>query len=124
MRVDPKKVPDWLRKVDRWAGNLSYPIYLCHWGIGVSVTWFFPQLSRDSVWVFVIGFPIVNLVAFGIYRFVEQPFQSWKLTDRRRGLVVQTANVSGSARLDAGSVGFSGSQSTTRVVDRQNQSHA
>jgi peptidoglycan/LPS O-acetylase OafA/YrhL len=117
MRVDPKKVPEWLRKADRWAGNLSYPIYLCHWGIGVSVTWFFPQLSRDSFWVFVIAFPIVNLVSYAIYRLAEEPIQSWKLTSPRRSPVLQAANAAGSFRLDAGSIGFSPGHASMRVVD-------
>jgi len=42
MRLDPKALPDWMGRVDRFAGNLSYPMYLCHWGVGILVTWFWP----------------------------------------------------------------------------------
>jgi len=30
--------------------------------------------------VFLIGFPVVNVVSYLIYRHVERPLQSWKLT--------------------------------------------
>src|SRR5208337_1707084 len=42
MRLEPKALPDWMGRVDRFAGNLSYPMYLCHWGVGILVIWFLP----------------------------------------------------------------------------------
>ena len=36
MRLDPGELPAWIGKLDRYAGNLSYPMYLCHWGVGIA----------------------------------------------------------------------------------------
>ena len=80
MRLDPGELPAWMGKLDRLAGNLSYPIYLCHFGVAIVLTWLIPGLTRKRAWVFLIGFPIVNLVAYLIYHHVERPLQSWKLS--------------------------------------------
>ncbi len=82
MRLDLKELPWWMGKIDRLAGNLSYPMYLCHWGVGIVVTWLLPGKSRIDLSVFLIGFPVVNVVSYLIYRHVERPLQSWKLTGR------------------------------------------
>jgi peptidoglycan/LPS O-acetylase OafA/YrhL len=79
MRLDPRQQPNWMVRLDRLAGNLSYPIYLCHWSMGILVTWFFPARTRTDVFVFLVGFPLLNLVSLTIYHFVERPLQSWKL---------------------------------------------
>jgi peptidoglycan/LPS O-acetylase OafA/YrhL len=79
MRQSPSELPGWVAGLDRLAGNLSYPMYLCHWSVGILVTWFLPQKTRADVAVFLIGFPLVNLLSFATYRFVERPLQAWKL---------------------------------------------
>ena len=73
MNLKPSNVPRWLSKTDKVLGDLSYPIYLCHWGVGIVVTHFIPSLTRNDFEVFLIGFPLVNAVGFLIYRFVESP---------------------------------------------------
>jgi peptidoglycan/LPS O-acetylase OafA/YrhL len=82
MRLEPRQMPVWLFKLDRLAGNLSYPVYLCHWGVAIVVTWIFPALTRESFLVFAIGFPLVNAAAYAIHKIVEEPLESWKLTGR------------------------------------------
>ena len=50
--------------------------------------WLFPGKTRMDASVFLIGFPVVNLVAYLIYQHVERPLQSWKLpsfNERRTG---------------------------------------
>jgi peptidoglycan/LPS O-acetylase OafA/YrhL len=103
MRLEPKQMPPWLRRLDHVAGNLSYPIYLCHWGVGIVITWFLPSLSRESFWVFLIGFPLVNLLAYAIHRFVEEPTQSWKLPSGLRLRAVPAGVVAGTVRVDLAS---------------------
>ena len=53
MRLDPGELPAWMGKLDRHAGNLSYPMYLCHWGVGIAITWLFPGTTRMNPF----GFP-------------------------------------------------------------------
>lgn len=91
MRLDPKQLPGWMGSLDRFAGNLSYPMYLCHWSVGIMVTWFFPGKTRMDVFVFLIGFPLVNVLSLLIYRYVERPLQSWKLPSLVRPGVVSAA---------------------------------
>ncbi len=79
MRLDPAELPGWMSKVDRFAGNLSYPMYLCHWGVGIGLTWLLPGTTRMDLKIFLIGFPIVNLVSYLIYNHLERPLQAWKL---------------------------------------------
>jgi len=79
MRLEPKALPVWMGRVDRFAGNLSYPIYLSHWWVGILVTWFLPGKTRMNLSVFLIGFPVVNVVSYLIYHHVERPLQSWKM---------------------------------------------
>jgi peptidoglycan/LPS O-acetylase OafA/YrhL len=79
IRLDPKELPAWMGRLDRFAGNLSYPMYLCHWGVGIMVIWLFPGKTRMDSSVFLIGFPAVNLISYLVYQRVERPLQSWKL---------------------------------------------
>jgi peptidoglycan/LPS O-acetylase OafA/YrhL len=78
MRLNPKQVDPRFARLDRLAGDLSYPIYLCHWGVGVLVASMVPGWSRETLPVFLVGFPIVNVVAYAIFMIVEKPLQSWK----------------------------------------------
>ena len=84
MRLDPRECPAWVGRLDRLAGNLSYPMYLCHWAVGITVVWLFPGKTRMDPSVFLIGFPVVNLIAYLIYQHVERPLQSWKLPSLTR----------------------------------------
>jgi peptidoglycan/LPS O-acetylase OafA/YrhL len=52
---------------------------LCHWGVGTAITWLFPGTTRMNPSVFLIGFPLANLVSYLIYHHVERPLQAWKL---------------------------------------------
>ncbi len=79
IRLHPAELPEWMVKLDRLAGNLSYPMYLCHWGVGITLTWLLPGTTRMNPLVFLLGFPAVNLVSYLIYRHVEEPLQSLKL---------------------------------------------
>lgn len=83
MNLKARELPKWISKTDKILGGLSYPIYLCHWGIGILVTYFFPSLTRENVWVFIISFPFVNALAFLLYKFIEEPIAALKTADSR-----------------------------------------
>lgn len=106
INLEPKRVHPVLARIDRLAGDLSYPMYLCHWAVGVLTIALFPGLSRDSIWVFIVGFPVVNVLSYAIYRLVEKPFQSWKFAgafEPRRPRAIADFAASESVRLDSAS---------------------
>jgi peptidoglycan/LPS O-acetylase OafA/YrhL len=84
MRLDPRELSPWMVKTDRFFGNLSYPMYLCHWGVGIVVSGLLHGKSRDHLSVFLIAFPLVNLASYLLYTRVEHPLQSWKMPSRVR----------------------------------------
>jgi len=103
MRLDPKTLSPWMVKADRFFGNLSYPIYLCHWGVGIVVIGLFHGKSRANLSVFLIGFPVVNLIAYLLYAYVEHPLQSWKRPSLVHSRPESVLVASNSIRLDAAS---------------------
>lgn len=83
MNQQARSLPPRLVALDRLLGNLSYPIYLCHWGVGIVVT-MLAGLTRPNINIFYIGFPIVNIVAYTIYRYIEEPLAGRKLATSPR----------------------------------------
>lgn len=67
-KIDRKK--NSFIKIDAFLGNLSYPIFLCHWPVAVLLAGFFTTLKRGNA-LFLISFIPVNLVAFLIHYIVE-----------------------------------------------------
>lgn len=60
------KAPAWDKKI----GNLSYPIFLCHWLIiGLFSTWI--ESMNKGLWLFIGILPFVNLLGWMIYVVVE-----------------------------------------------------
>ena len=100
-------------KADRFFGNLSYPMYLCHWGVGIVVFGLFHIKTRSSLRIFAIGFPLVNIISYLIYAYVEHPLQSWKLSSSSRPRSATFLAGNGFTQYDAASVSspISGSQS-------------
>lgn len=115
MRLNPKELAPWMAKLDRFLGDLSYPMYLCHWGVGIVLIGIFRGKSRDNLSIFLMGFTLANLVSYLIYRYCERPFQSLKLTSGSRHAVTAAAG-SGTARIDTPAV--STPSSHLAVADR------
>jgi peptidoglycan/LPS O-acetylase OafA/YrhL len=101
MRLDPKTLPPWMASADRFFGNLSYPMYLCHWSVAIVVIGLFDGKSRADVFVFLVGFPFVNLLSYLLYAHVEHPLQSWKLPSLARSRPQPALAASASTRVDA-----------------------
>lgn len=63
---------------DRWIGDLSYPIYLCHLAvIGVVLTFNLPE----PVWV---TFGATLVISIGLKLLVEQPVDRWRQRRAKR----------------------------------------
>jgi peptidoglycan/LPS O-acetylase OafA/YrhL len=70
--LDPKSVPGWLARLDRVAGDLSYPIYLTHWSVAVVVLALIGK-GRHSGTQALLTFFLCSLVSWIIFRWVETP---------------------------------------------------
>lgn len=87
-----KKVPCAFGKIDKFLGDLSYPIYLIHWQVAVLVIAFFfngippERLSAQRKIMFLILLPAVNAVATAVYLLCDSQVKS--LRDKVRGFSV------------------------------------
>jgi peptidoglycan/LPS O-acetylase OafA/YrhL len=67
MRLDRKKMPDWFVKLDDRLGDLSYPIFLCHWAVtGMVVHFMFDGTQPLGATLFLSSIAFVNLLALAI----------------------------------------------------------
>ena len=64
----------------RWLGKISYSLYLVHWPVIVAFT---PQRFHASTNVTRVVSIVVSVILAGVLqRFVEQPPQRWRVSDR------------------------------------------
>jgi peptidoglycan/LPS O-acetylase OafA/YrhL len=74
LRVD--ELPPRFVAFDRSLGNLSYPVFLCHWFAAVIVAWLaFDSRRPAGGALFWSSLILVNLVAYGIHSGVERPVE-------------------------------------------------
>ena len=83
-RLRPADLPNWYVKLDRIGGNLSYPIFLCHFHVAAIVVWlgFDSVRPKDSFAFWATSFVLSNLLAWAIYEGVDR--NSDRLRDRIR----------------------------------------
>lgn len=60
-------------KADAWFGDLSYPIYLCHWIVAVVITYIVN--IEPSILLFLYCVPVIFLVSYLLSRMVENPIE-------------------------------------------------
>ncbi|WP_435008214.1 acyltransferase family protein [Tundrisphaera lichenicola] len=71
--VNPREVPDWLAKADQSLGDLSYPIYLCHWTVAVVASVVLGGKGRSSLTQLALSFVAIHILSWVIFRYVETP---------------------------------------------------
>jgi len=64
-------------RLDRWLGELSYPIYLAHLAVG-QVAWTVAGSDADRNWLVLATVATVVLIAVAYVRFVDLPFERWR----------------------------------------------
>ena len=69
--VDVRAVPAGLSKLDRYLGDLAYPVFLCHWPVGVTMMWAFGLPPRTAA-LFLVSLPLINLVGWAVHELVER----------------------------------------------------
>lgn len=71
--VPAKSFPSWLKTLDQQLGDLSYPIFLCHWPVACFVAWaFLGRAAERGPQLFFISFVAANIVAILIHQLVEK----------------------------------------------------
>jgi peptidoglycan/LPS O-acetylase OafA/YrhL len=71
--ADPAGAPPALRRIDRVLGDVSYPLYLCHWHVGAFVWWLLPAWRTPYALFFVTSLAVATAVAWGLHWLVEAP---------------------------------------------------
>jgi peptidoglycan/LPS O-acetylase OafA/YrhL len=80
-----EELPPRVVALDRLLGNLSYPVFLCHWLVAMVVAWaFFGSRAPAGGSLFVSSVVFVNVLAFAVYAFVERPVDSLRSAIRPR----------------------------------------
>jgi peptidoglycan/LPS O-acetylase OafA/YrhL len=87
----PQDLPPTLRRVDRFLGDLSYPVFLCHWSMAIVIVALGLAHERGGA-LFLWSLPLVNLCAWCLHRFVERPAESLRVRIRATGTARPRAN--------------------------------
>lgn len=82
----PSDLPGWYVKLDEIGGNLSYPIFLCHFHVATIVAWlgFESVRPKDDFRMWAISFVLTNFAAWGIYTVVDGNVDRLRDRVRRR----------------------------------------
>ena len=84
--LDRARLPARLVQVDRFLGDLSYSVFLCHWLVALITTWIFfgsrPAGNSTLFWSSLVG---VNVLAYLIHVSVERPVERMRDAVRPRG---------------------------------------
>ncbi len=70
-----------LRKRDQFLGDLSYPVYLFHWQIGL-IVFALTGFERRTLELFLLSIPLIFLAAILDRRFVSGPIDQWRRRSR------------------------------------------
>lgn len=74
--IKQKEIPSWVRTMDSRLGDLSYPLFLCHWHVGSIIAFLTPfGISSKGILLFIVVFLASTLLAFGIHQLIERPIE-------------------------------------------------
>lgn len=79
-RIDAYSLPDIVRKIDIFFGNLAYPLFLLHMPISIVIHEFFPQMGTKSWEFFAWCLLVSSVFSYVLHRLVEVPVE--RLKDR------------------------------------------
>lgn len=73
MKIKVKQLPLLIQKIDKYAGNMAYPIFLLHYPMSVFVSYLFHNNSTFKKGIlFTCSLILVNVAAFIVYWFVDR----------------------------------------------------
>lgn len=72
-RVHANGLPSWLKKADRFLGNLSYPLFLIHWHIAILLVWLVYGGERPAGGeLMLVSLPLASLAAWLLHAVIEK----------------------------------------------------
>jgi peptidoglycan/LPS O-acetylase OafA/YrhL len=78
----PAQLSDHIVAIDRTLGNLAYPVFLCHWHVGLLVAYaLYGEPTRGAAFL-LLCLPLTALVALALYSAIERPISQIRDTIR------------------------------------------
>lgn len=85
-------IPVIVKKIDKFLGNLAYPLFLCHWQVSVLVTFFiFSGNIQKNLSLFLYSLVISHIIIIPIYYYID------KNINKTRDKIRRTQNSPGSS---------------------------
>jgi peptidoglycan/LPS O-acetylase OafA/YrhL len=81
--IDSAKLPRWLAGIDRFLGNLSYPLYVVHLLAGTVILAVFPSLTFRTWPFFAATFVLAQLLSIVLHYTIELLFDRLRRRVRR-----------------------------------------
>lgn len=79
------------KKLDKLLGDLSFPIYICHYTIAIAVSAALgigtPAFGHSGLVLFTISLPLILLMSWGLVKLVDQPIEKYRTKIRNRSIV-------------------------------------
>ena len=72
------------KKVDRFFGDLSYPVYLFHWSSVALVSWVITDDMSKGLLVFLLGLGLTILVSMGVNKYINDYVEHIRTRVRER----------------------------------------
>lgn len=73
-RIDSGSNP-FIKKVDTFLGNLSYPVFLCHVFMACLII-LFGLADKIGARLFIVSILPINLLSYVLYKYIEQPINN------------------------------------------------
>jgi len=71
--LDKSNYPVWVLKLDKFLGDIAYPVFLIHWLVaGILTHTIFSPKDYKTLPFFIVSFIIVNLLSIGIHYLLEE----------------------------------------------------
>ena len=83
-RADDWHCPRWLRRSDAFLGNLTYPLFLCHFHVGALVWWLFPGWREPRLDFYALALIAATAASWLMHVSVERPLDRLRSALRAR----------------------------------------
>jgi peptidoglycan/LPS O-acetylase OafA/YrhL len=82
--ADAWRCPQWLRRADAFLGDLTYPLFVCHFHVGALVWWLFPAGRDPRLRFYALALVASTIIAWLMHTAIERPLARLRSTLRAR----------------------------------------